>query len=541
MYYEAFFIELINNPWFYPLLLMYFKASVILLFAIFIHHQMKLSSAAHRSFLCSITFIALIALPSSALLMPEINLPVLPAITDYSVANTMNTHGTTLTSNTIQNAAPPVKLSYFFSLYLSITILLSIRLIFGLYRIVTISKQRVSTNTSSTCVDNLLEDLKTGFGIRRQVKLIVSENIDTPFTYGFFQPTIVWPANAERWSQAAQKCALAHELAHIKRADWLRLLIGHIACILFWALPFSWMFAKQQSYDAERAADDLVLTHGERASFYADQLLQLVQNNQNQKQELASIALLQPTAIFDRIKAIIDVRQNREVVSRLSFCSYTIPAIAFLFSVASINTTAIAKTNQAFEGFWLHKLKTSHIENQKEKKFPPSETKAFDLDEIKLSAKHPATQPTPIKQTHAMEKLVVTGFPSEKQFRVSDSKLPITIPAVQIEGYLPTQTITPAYPKQAIRQGIEGYVIARFSIDGQGKPYNIKILEAKPNNIFNQSVRLAIGHSRYTPHTINKQRISIKGVTTKILFKLTTKEPPKRAYALHERSPPLSR
>ena len=541
MYYETFFIELINNPWFYPLLLMYFKASFILLFAIFIHHQMKLSSAAHRSFLCSITFIALIALPSSALLMPEINLPVLPATTDHSITNTMNTHSTTLTNNTIQNGASPVKLSYFLYFYLSITILLSIRLVLGLYRVATISKERESANASSSHIDDLLEGLKVGFGIQRQIKLIVSEHIDTPFTYGFLKPIIVWPAGAENWSLRAKKCALAHELAHIKRADWLRLLIGHIACILFWALPFSWMFAKQQSFDAERAADDLVLNHGIKASFYADQLLQFVQNDQKQKQELASIALLQPTAVFDRIKAIIDVRQNREMVSRLSFFSYTIPATTFLFLVASINTTAIAKTNQALEGLWLYKLTISPNENQKENKFHPSEIKTFDLDEIKLSAKYPAAQPTPIKQTHAMEKLVVTGFPAKNRFRVSNNKLPITIPAVKIEGYLPSQTITPAYPKQAIRQGIEGYVVARFSIDGQGKPYNIKILEAKPSNIFNQSVRSALGNSRYIPHTINKQRISIKGVTTKILFKLTKEESPKRAYAWHERSPPLSR
>ena len=52
---------------------------------------------------------------------------------------------------------------------------------------------------------------------------------------------------------------IAHELAHVARLDWAKLLGARVACALFWFNPFVWMLARESHQLREEAADDAVL------------------------------------------------------------------------------------------------------------------------------------------------------------------------------------------------------------------------------------------------------------------------------------------
>jgi periplasmic protein TonB len=69
----------------------------------------------------------------------------------------------------------------------------------------------------------------------------------------------------------------------------------------------------------------------------------------------------------------------------------------------------------------------------------------------------------------------------------------------------------PEYPRRALDLRLEGYVIVMFDVNSNGRVENIRILKAKPNNIFNLSVINAMKTWKYQP-------IITKNLKTKIIF-----------------------
>jgi periplasmic protein TonB len=67
----------------------------------------------------------------------------------------------------------------------------------------------------------------------------------------------------------------------------------------------------------------------------------------------------------------------------------------------------------------------------------------------------------------------------------------------------------PDYPRRARDMKIEGHVVVVYDIDQKGHVVNIRIIEAKPSNIFNQSVRRAMGLWKYEPKPAKDLKITI--------------------------------
>jgi hypothetical protein len=63
----------------------------------------------------------------------------------------------------------------------------------------------------------------------------------------------------------APRIVLCHELAHVGRADWLRLLAAELLRAAYWFNPLTWMIGKRLRDESERACDDEVMNQGLRA------------------------------------------------------------------------------------------------------------------------------------------------------------------------------------------------------------------------------------------------------------------------------------
>lgn len=62
-------------------------------------------------------------------------------------------------------------------------------------------------------------------------------------------------------------------------------------------------------------------------------------------------------------------------------------------------------------------------------------------------------------------------------------------------------TKSPIYPVEAARKGIEGYTILEFDISSEGKPINIRVIEAYPSDVFNSAAIEAFSEWRYKPQS----------------------------------------
>ena len=90
-----------------------------------------------------------------------------------------------------------------------------------------------------------------------------------------------------------------------------------------------------------------------------------------------------------------------------------------------------------------------------------------------------------------------------------------------IDGeYLPIVKVAPQYPRRALSRGVEGYVILEYTVTKQGTVIEPKIIEAQPENVFDQAAIKSALRYKYKPRIVNGQAITVSGVRTKINFVL---------------------
>jgi len=142
--------------------------------------------------------------------------------------------------------------------------------------------------------------------------------VPTPMTWGAWRPWIVLPADAESWPEERLRAALLHEAAHIRRWDYVTIvLLARIVVALYWYNPLVWYAARRLRIESELACDDLVLTAGHMSGpDYAHCLLDVARNAR--RNSAAAVSMAQTSRIEQRLRAILSVGMNRTAIGDAS-------------------------------------------------------------------------------------------------------------------------------------------------------------------------------------------------------------------------------
>lgn len=98
---------------------------------------------------------------------------------------------------------------------------------------------------------------------------------------------------------------------------------------------------------------------------------------------------------------------------------------------------------------------------------------------------------------------------------------PTVGPGIPDGDALPLSTVRPMYPERARRQGIEGYVVVRFSIDRLGRVTDVQVVEAVPRGVFDRAAVEAVKRFKYRPRVVNGKPLSVTGVLHRLRFELS--------------------
>lgn len=154
-------------------------------------------------------------------------------------------------------------------------------------------------------------DLALQLGIKRSVQVFLSETIHTPLTIGFLKPLILIPvASINHLSAEQLEAVILHEMAHIKRYDYLLNIILSIVEISLFFNPFTQLLSKQIRKERENSCDDWVLQFQYNAASYADALLQIARL-QTAPAAFVMAATNPKHDLLGRIKRMIDPQENR--------------------------------------------------------------------------------------------------------------------------------------------------------------------------------------------------------------------------------------
>jgi beta-lactamase regulating signal transducer with metallopeptidase domain/peroxiredoxin len=205
-------------------------------------------------------------------------------------------------------------------------------------------KSRMITNQQLiTLADKCSRKLK----LKNKIMLCQCENIRIPLIKGWRNPKIYLPSGVDCWSKDKQKVILLHELAHIKRYDYLINIISNIVTSIYWFNPCIWLTAHKIYTESEKACDDLVLSNGIKSMDYAKHLVDFAQTIIFTKRgPLVRTAVLHKSFMEGRLISILNHNLTRRLIS---LPKLVILVVISLFIVTSI-AVVVPKGNIIQEG-----------------------------------------------------------------------------------------------------------------------------------------------------------------------------------------------
>jgi hypothetical protein len=154
-------------------------------------------------------------------------------------------------------------------------------------------------------------------GLKKDVRIWLSNLVDTPLTIGFWKPVILLPvAVVNQLSLQQAEAVILHELNHIRRNDYfINLLIACMDILLFFN-PFVRILTHIIKNERENSCDDMVLQFRYDAGQYANALLLLEKNR-----TLTSAVTINATGrskklLLKRVERILNKTSSRNTLNQ---------------------------------------------------------------------------------------------------------------------------------------------------------------------------------------------------------------------------------
>ncbi|WP_018614640.1 M56 family metallopeptidase [Segetibacter koreensis] len=182
-----------------------------------------------------------------------------------------------------------------------------------------------------------VKQLSTQLGIKHEVKIYLSELVHTPLTIGFLKPVILIPiASLNHLTTHQLEAVILHELAHIKRFDYLfNLFLALIEITLFFN-PFMHLINRHLKRERENCCDDWVLQYQYNPASYANALLQIATFQSSPL--LALKAADNKKVLLNRIIRMIEKKDK-------TFFNYRYQLMALLVMLTVLGSLAILSAN----------------------------------------------------------------------------------------------------------------------------------------------------------------------------------------------------
>src|SRR5213593_759579 len=180
---------------------------------------------------------------------------------------------TTPTPAAIRAAIEPV-LPWVVLAWFGGVVALSLRLASG--GLMTRQLGRVGTSSVPDACVEAVARLAARLRISRPVRVLGSAVVQVPAVVGWLRPMILLPASALTGLTPLQLDALlAHELAHVRRYDYVANLLQSVVETLLFYHPAAWWVSQQVREEREHCCDDLAVAVCGDAHFYATALLSM--------------------------------------------------------------------------------------------------------------------------------------------------------------------------------------------------------------------------------------------------------------------------
>jgi len=177
------------------------------------------------------------------------------------------------------------------------------------------------------------------YGLQRRVRLLQSQNPSILVTWGVLRPALILPAGADAWPEARAAIVLRHELAHVRRLDWMVQMTAQALRVTYWFNPLLWVACHRLRLESEVACDDAALSSGISGPDYAAHLLDLARALKNlNKAWSAALPMAGPSTTERRFSAMLNPALNRQALTRRALVATMVVLSGITLPVAAFHT-----------------------------------------------------------------------------------------------------------------------------------------------------------------------------------------------------------
>lgn len=524
-------------------------------------------SASIRHFLIAVSVIAIALLPLTSRLIPAFDVVIeTPYLQESGAAETVDYMPVADNRETNPFTPELIYLGCLGVYFLGMAVILA-KVLLGnlkLFLLIRLCRPVIQQNWL-----NILEEHRVNLDIRRPVELRHSDLNVSPSTWGAFRPVILLPSSALRWPDHLIESTLLHELAHIKRCDWLVQQIARCVYAFYWLNPLCRVAVNKLFAHAETACDDLAINAGVSNLDYAESLVDVAEQAlQQRRYGYAAIAMAshgKHSPLSERVLAILNQHECRTPITRSQVLTALSVFLCVLLPLTSVRANFIERTIEPQPTIFENPVYTPRNANNHTRAIPvdiltletiektgPDESTDSVTPERKLAelkqileagaapvvetadknisrlARHQNTLPrrveppglASISANEILKEHLEKTLHKIAQALVDHPSVDNTAaePAA-IVSHSPVNMVIPEYPFRARSRGIEGEVTVEYSIDEHGKVIDAEIVSS-PSSLFNRHVMKAIKNSTFLPRMVNGKPVPAEGLIEKYVFVL---------------------
>jgi TonB family protein len=326
---------------------------------------------------------------------------------------------------------------------------------------------RLSATADSPCDERRLrvaQGIAAAIGIERPLRLLQSDRAALPMAWGVRRPCVLLPSSATEWSEARTRVVLAHEMAHLRRGDWVVQLAAELACALYWFNPLFWIARNRLAGESERACDDVVLNLGVDGETYAAHLLAVAREAASGKDGYRwspAVSMARRSHLEQRFAALLTAGVHRNGVRGWTAAAILATAVLLAVPIAAIEGVSGASIE----------VETTNL---------------------------------PVR-TDTLPSLVDGTMTAVRQVRASPSWPRTSVTNVpEILEY----TTPPLYSDEARARHVEGVVTVEARVDLQGTAHVVRVVKGLGFGL-DQNALVALRQWRFVPATENGAPIAM--------------------------------
>lgn len=153
---------------------------------------------------------------------------------------------------------------------------------------------------------DLLAEARQRVRVRRRVRLALSDEAVAPILVGWLRPVVLLAPEAREWPRERLLAVLCHELGHVRRGDYLWMVLGEVARAVYWVNPLVFLGLREARMEQDKACDAVALEAGFPSTVYARHLVDVARCVRARSTAPATLSFGRRSDLRERVGVLLE-------------------------------------------------------------------------------------------------------------------------------------------------------------------------------------------------------------------------------------------